>query len=112
LPQFAWEVKKNGELHVQVKDQPAEVKLWQATNPEARDFRLEKLGPKWTSTVLNDDGKGRYLGKVTNPAKGWTAYLVELTYPSGLAEAPFKFTTGVWVTPDTLPHKNGLSTQR
>lgn len=112
LPQFTWEVKKNGELHVQVKDQPVEVKLWQATNPEARDFRLEKIGPKWTSTVLKDDGKGRYIGRVTDPVKGWTAYLVELTYPSGLAEAPFKFTTGVWVTPDTLPHKDSISTQR
>ena len=36
-------------------------------------------------------------------AKGYTAYFVEMTFPSG-GKYPFKFTTGVHVTPDTYPH--------
>ena len=31
--------------------------------------------------------------------------LVELTFPSGLEAAPFKFTTQVVVVPDVLPYK-------
>jgi PhoPQ-activated pathogenicity-related protein len=78
--------------------------LWQATNPDARDFRIETLGPKWESSPLSDQGGGVYLGKVSTPSKGWTAFFVEMTFPSG-CQAPFKFTTQVRVLPDTLPYK-------
>jgi PhoPQ-activated pathogenicity-related protein len=104
LPQFSWTREKDGALRVVTKDTPTAVKLWQATNPEARDFRLETLGPKWTSSPLNDQGGGTYLGKVSKPAKGWTAFFVELTFPSGAA-TPFKFTTQVSVVPEILPYK-------
>jgi len=79
------------------------VKLWQATNPDARDFRMETLGPKYTSTDLTPGKNGKYTGKPAAPAKGYTAYFVELTFPSG-GKFPYKFTTGVVVTPDTYPH--------
>ena len=104
LPKFLWTLEKDGAIRVVTKDTPAAVKLWQATNPEARDFRIETLGPKYTSTVLADQGGGVYVGKVPEPAKGWTAFFVELTFPTG-NPAPFKFTTQVRVLPDTLPHK-------
>ncbi|MCC6821642.1 MAG: PhoPQ-activated pathogenicity-related family protein [Verrucomicrobia subdivision 3 bacterium] len=104
LPQFSWTLEKDGGIRVTTKDKPAAVKLWQATNPEARDFRIETLGPKYTSTVLADQGGGVYVGKVPEPAKGWTAFFVELTFPTGNPE-PFKFTTQVRVVPDVLPHK-------
>ena len=90
-------------MRVTAKDKPAEVKLWQATNPDARDFRMETLGPKWQSAMLDPEG-GSYVGKVAEPAKGWTAFFIELTFPSGKPE-PFKFTTQVRVVPDVLPHK-------
>jgi PhoPQ-activated pathogenicity-related protein len=104
LPKFTWSLEKDGSIRVKTQDKPTGVKLWQATNPEARDFRMEKLGPKYQSTVLTEEGSGVYVGKVTEPSKGWTAFFVELTYPSG-CEVPFKFTTQVRVVPDTLPHK-------
>lgn len=104
LPQFSWTVENDGSLRVTTKDKPTAVKLWQATNPDARDFRLETLGPRYESTTLDDSGNGVYVGKISKPEKGWTAYFVELTFPSG-CQAPFKFTTQVCVTPDTLPYK-------
>lgn len=104
-PQYDWQIDKDGTIRVQTKDQPSEVKLWQASNPGARDFRLTSIGPRWTSTKLSDSGKGEYVAKVASPKRGWTAYMVELTFPSGLGLAPFKFTTGVKVLPDTLPFK-------
>src|SRR6266487_5094881 len=103
LPQYSWTLEKDGSMRVTAKSDPSEVRLWQATNPDARDFRMETLGPKWQSAILNPEG-GSYVGKVAKPAKGWTAFFIELTFPSGKPE-PFKFTTQVRVVPDVLPHK-------
>ena len=104
LPQFSWKVEKDGVIRMQKTDKPSEVKLWQATNPDARDFRLVTIKDAWKSSPLADEGGGVYLAKVEKPAKGWTAFFVELTYSNGTA-TPFKFTTEVRVTPDVLPHK-------
>ncbi|MEO6033806.1 MAG: PhoPQ-activated pathogenicity-related family protein [Verrucomicrobiota bacterium] len=103
LPEFSWSNEKDGTLHVTVKDVPSEVKLWQATNPDARDFRIESLGPVWKSTLLKATD-GIYVGKIEPPTKGWTAFFVELTFTSK-GPQPFKFTTNVRVLPDTLPFK-------
>jgi len=105
LPQFSWTLEKDGSIRVTVQDTPSVVKLWQATNPEARDFRLETLGAKWQSATLTDQGGGVYVGKVPAPAKGWTAFFVELAFSSGNQSPPFKFTTQVRVVPDVLPYK-------
>ena len=105
LPQFSWTLEKDGAIRVTTKDRPSAVKLWQATNPDARDFRLETLGPVWQSSALTDQGGGIYLAKVPKPSKGWTAFFVELTFKGGNASPPFKFTTQVRVVPDVLPYK-------
>ena len=89
-------------ITVQTKDQPTEVKLWQATNAKARDFRLDTIGAAYKSTPLAAEKAGVYRAQVAPPAEGYTAYFVELTFASG-GKYPFKFTTGVRVTPDKLP---------
>ncbi len=104
LPQFSWTLEKDGSIKVTTKDKPYQVWLWQATNPDARDFRLETLGPKYKGSPLTDQGGGVYVGKVPEPPKGWTAFFVELTFPTGNSER-LKFTTEVRVVPDVLPHK-------
>jgi PhoPQ-activated pathogenicity-related protein len=101
-PRFSWKFEKDGSITVQTKDQPTEVKLWQATNSKARDFRLEKIGPAYKSSVVTAEKAGVYRARVAPPAEGYTAYFVELTFPSG-GKNPFKMTTGVRVTPDKLP---------
>ncbi len=101
-PAFRWKFSKDGSIRVQCATAPREVRLWQATNPKARDFRLETLGAAWKSSVLSDQGEGAYVGSVPKPPGGWTAYFVEMTFP-GSGKAPLKFTTGVRVHPDTLP---------
>jgi len=104
LPEFTWKVERDGVIKVTCKDKPDEVKVWQATNPEARDFRLDTIHAAYQSTPLAEKSKGVYESNVEKPGQGWTAYFVELTYKNGDA-APFKFTTEVRVTPDVLPHK-------
>jgi PhoPQ-activated pathogenicity-related protein len=109
-PQFSWSLDPDGSIRVQTGTKPERVRLWQATNPNARDFRLEAIGAAWTSSVLQDAGNGVYVGYVAPPAQGWTAFTVELTFPGSTAiptplESNQVFTTDVRVTPDTLPFK-------
>ena len=105
LPQFSWTLEQDGSIRVTCKDTPTYAMLWQATNPEARDFRLETFGPKWESTMLASQSKGVYVAQVPKPAKGWTAFFVELGFRSSSDTPDFKFTTQVRVVPDVLPYK-------
>ncbi|HMV49125.1 MAG TPA: PhoPQ-activated pathogenicity-related family protein [Blastocatellia bacterium] len=103
-PRFSWKKEKDGSLVVRPVDKPKEVNLWQATNPNTRDFRLDLIGKAYTSSPLKAEKDGSYVGRVTKPEKGYTAFFVELVYDSG-GKYPFKFTTQVSVVPDVLPYK-------
>ena len=52
-----------------------------------------------------------YVGEVDQPAKGWTAFFVELAYEAGGAY-PLKFTTEVRVVPDVLPFAGNLDAEQ
>jgi PhoPQ-activated pathogenicity-related protein len=106
-PRFSWQRMPDGSIELSCEDKPQEVLLWQATATQSRDFRVETIGRAFRSSPLADQGSGRYVyvAKVAPPEKGWTALMVELTYPSGGKE-PFKFTTSVSVFPDRLPYKD------
>jgi PhoPQ-activated pathogenicity-related protein len=101
-PVFSWTKQKDGSLVVKVKDRPSEVNLWQATNPKARDFRVDTIGNAYQRSALTAEKDGSYVGRVNPPASGYTAFFVELVFPSG-GKYPFKFTTEVSVVPDVLP---------
>ena len=104
-PDFIWnKVDANG-ITLRPIDKPIEVKLWQAHNPKARDFRVESLGKAYTSTVIEPGTEGNYLAQVPMPTEGYTAFFVEVSFDSGIPSAPFKFTTEVSILPDTLPFK-------
>ena len=107
-PRLSWTFEPGGSIRVRPEGStlPAEVRLWQAANPEARDFRLETIGKAWSGAVLTAQADGEYVGRVVRPASGWTAFFVELTYPDG-GGVPFRLTTGVRIVPDTLPFSNG-----
>ena len=99
-----WTVTGDGALRVTASSRPKRVRLWQATNPEARDFRLESLGAIWTSQVLEAEPDGAYLGFVPPPAAGWTAFFVEVTFDTaGFFKPDQVYTTDVLITPDVLP---------
>jgi PhoPQ-activated pathogenicity-related protein len=102
-PEYAWTFEKDGAIRVTSGTTPKQVRLWQATNPKARDFRVITIGKAYTSRELEDQGGGVYVGKVEPPREGWTAFFVELTFDLGGAY-PLKVTTGVRVLPDRLPY--------
>ncbi len=104
-PQITWALEGNRSLRVTPTSRPKEVRLWQATNPESRDFRLERVGPIWKSQVLSPQADGSYVGTVQEPARGWTAFLVDVTFPTaGVLEPDQVYSTGVQIIPDTLPY--------
>jgi PhoPQ-activated pathogenicity-related protein len=103
LPKFSWKLEEDGSLRVRAETKPQEVNLWQATNPKARDFRLEAIGPAYKKSALAAREDATYVARVEKPAAGWTAFFVELVFDSGEI-IPYKFTTQVYVVPDTLPH--------
>jgi len=104
-PRYSWSSPKQGTLHVRVQDVPVEVRLWQANNPKARDFRVETVGKPFTSTVLEPQEDHVYIASVQTPQEGWTAFFVELTYPMETLFS-LKVTTGVYVVPEALPYED------
>jgi PhoPQ-activated pathogenicity-related protein len=49
-----------------------------------------------------DGAHGIYSVRVPKPAQGYTAFMLELTYPTG-KPFPLKFTTEIVVVPDLYP---------
>jgi len=107
-PEFSWTFEKDGSIKVVAKDRPQAVRMWQATNPAARNFRLDKIGAAYTSTTLQPNGPNTWTARVAAPPAGWTAFYVEMDYPSG-GKYPLKATTSVRVLPDTLPYPKPVS---
>lgn len=101
-PKFSSSFAPGGVIEVKTAERPLGAVLWQAANPEARDFRLEAIGPAYRRSTLEPDADGTYRARVPAPARGWVAYFVEMTFAS-LGPFPFKFTTEVCVAPETLP---------
>ena len=102
-PDVTWEATPTGRIRVRSTTPPTSVTAWRATNPAARDFRLETLGPVWQSTALEPVSPGVWETTVVAPPGGWSAGLIEMRFPSG-SKYPFVFTSGVAVVPERLPH--------
>ena len=110
LPEYSWTFPDDESIQVTAATQPLAVKLWQASNPEKWDFRLgEENTPLWTETVLEKGDDGSWTGHVETPEKGFTAFLVELTFP-GLHEDTLVLTSPARVTPDSPQHKLEMPT--
>ncbi len=106
-PKYSWKRESEGVLRVTTDEKPQAVNIWQATNPDARDFRVDTIGKAYVKSTLEPQSDGTYLAKLDRPPKGFTAFFVELVYPTGHAY-PFKFTTDVCVVPDVLPFKDKM----
>jgi PhoPQ-activated pathogenicity-related protein len=104
LPSFDWRVD-DGTIHVTTtpEQSPSDLRVWTATNPDGRDFRVDVIGRSWTSRPIERTADGRYEITVDAPERGYTAFFVEATFEDGRA-VPLKRSTGVVVTPDTYPH--------
>lgn len=105
LPDYSWQFLDEGLIQVKTGVEPLSVKVWHATNPDARDFRLQTIGEAWTSAEIPLASENVYVARTEEPEKGWSAYLVELRFASPIEDAPYTFTTGVRVVPGAFPHQ-------
>jgi PhoPQ-activated pathogenicity-related protein len=104
-PEFDWGVEEGAiVIRTQTEHPPKAIKLWQAHNPDARDFRVDIIDRSWTATEIPLREDGTYRLEAPDNGKGYTAFLGELTFENG-GNLPLKLTTGVVVTPDTYPHE-------
>ena len=104
-PDFDWEVK-DGTIIITPDPAfpPQSVTLWQAHNPDARDFRVDVIGRTYEPSLVTPEADGSYKLSIEAPEQGYSAFFGELTFQTA-APVPFKMSTGVVVSPDTYPHE-------
>lgn len=101
-PRFSWQYKAPGLLSVRAETTPTRVRLWQAHNPKARDFRVQTIGRAYRSEELVPHSEKQYRVTIPVPDAGWTAFFVQLEFDVG-APTPLRLTTPAYVIPDKLP---------
>lgn len=104
MPRYSWDVDAEGTITVFALDKPESVLLWQAHNPEGRNFMQAVIGRAYTSSPLTEVAQGVYKIKLDAPDQGFTAYYVEMIYPGG-GSTPLKFSTGVKIVPDVTEYE-------
>ncbi|NIA15267.1 MAG: protein kinase [Nitrospiraceae bacterium] len=105
MPRFTWEFSPDGAFRIVAEDQPVEVRLWLAKS-DSRDFSFVAEGDEqtvadetaeltdfdgfevdaenqaWHVETLNYTSEGVYEGKVLLDETKYTAFYIELIYPS------------------------------
>lgn len=103
-PKISWEFLPDGALRVVTeRGFPSGAKLWQAYNPNARNFFYSGgSGITYASTDLVEEtpGSNSWVARVDTPETGFRAWFVEVRF----AGAPI-LTTHVYIVPDVLPFK-------
>lgn len=101
-PEVSWTFPDENTIHVKASVKPKRVLLWSASNPEARDFRVDTIGKAYKSQEIFPNAEGVYVGSVAKPEKGWTAYVVQLEFDIG-APTTLRLSTPTRITPNILP---------
>ena len=101
-PRFSWQYKAPGLLSVNTETTPTRVRLWQAHNPKARDFRVQTIGRAYRSQELVPHTEKQYRVDIPAPEEGWAAFFIQLEFDVG-APTPLRLTTPAYVIPDKLP---------
>jgi PhoPQ-activated pathogenicity-related protein len=103
IPGFNWSI--NGDTIFAEVDPAAnyEIRLWEAVNPEGRDFKSYVVGEEaWQMVKIEFDGSGQYSIPIATPDNGYKGALVEVIFHPD-TDFPLTLTTGTVVTPDTYP---------
>ncbi len=101
-PKYHWSYPGDRSIRVTCETPPKKVLLWHATNPSARDFRVDTIGRAYRSVPVEAQSDGSYLAEIKSPEQGWTAFFVQMVFDIG-APTPLRLTTPVRITPTDLP---------
>lgn len=98
-PSLKWKVSEAGKLvNIVTNKQPSSVKLWEAENPNMRDFRLAAHITYSTKELKGNciNNHCQYPVEINWPAKGWKASFVEVTFQDTKDE-PLVLTTPTFI---------------
>lgn len=102
-PGFTWSVETNGfQIGFDPENLPDELRLWNAHNSDARDFRLYVIDRIWVSKQIEVNPRGQQFIEIETPQNGYSAWFVEATFNNG-SPFPLKQTSGTVITPDIYP---------
>ncbi len=102
-PDIVFLADDNGGLVLKGAPPAAVVKLWEATNPSARDFRVSSVGDDaFQARDIVSDGQGLFKAQVNEPPVGFTAYFLEVQFQLDTGGV-LKLTSEMYVTPGKLP---------
>ena len=106
MPEVHWQ-REGDQLIVNTSEMPKNARLWQASNPSRRDFRVTPDNPDVTPftpiPVKLDCQKQCLINLTMEPAKkGWNAYFLEITFANG-TYPDLVLTTRVFIAPETYP---------
>jgi PhoPQ-activated pathogenicity-related protein len=103
IPAFDWNI--SGDT-IYAKVDPAvnyRIRLWEAVNPEGRDFKSYVIGEEaWKMEEIELGEDGEYIIPIASPANGYKGALVEVVFQPD-SDFPLTLTTGTLITPDTYP---------
>ncbi|KWZ37294.1 PhoPQ-regulated protein [Burkholderia savannae] len=108
LPQVdAVQTEMNGQtiLRLRTSERPRQLLLWQATNPQARDFRYA-CGIRYTSSPIATASAPSQQLVLARPTSGWRAYFVEATFDDGFIATSQTYILGDGY-PDAAPPQIG-----
>ncbi|WP_373041972.1 PhoPQ-activated pathogenicity-related family protein [Xanthomonas campestris] len=88
-------------IRVRSSERPVQVKVWSASNPQARDFRFA-CGIRYTATAVSWK-RGAVTVPVQVPEAGWRAYFVEATYADGFVATSQTYVLGKQDYPTQAP---------
>lgn len=104
-PEFDWSIEEGAiVIRTDPDNPPQAITLWQAHNPDARDFRVDIIDRAYKPTEIPMREDGVYRLEVPGKEEGYTAFFGELTFANS-GNQPLKLSTGVVVTPDTYPYE-------
>ena len=103
IPSFDWNI--SGDT-IFAKVDPAanyQIRLWEAVNPEGRDFKSYVVGEEaWKKEEIEIGENGQYIIPIASPEMGFKGALLEVVFNPD-SEFPLTLTSGTVVTPDTYP---------
>jgi len=103
IPAFEWSIDGN---NIQASVDPEAdytIRLWEAVNPESRDFKSYVVGEEaWKMKELELAADGQYNLSIDLPEAGYKGALLEVIFHPE-SEFPLILTSGTVVTPDTYP---------
>jgi PhoPQ-activated pathogenicity-related protein len=103
IPAFEWSINGNT---IQASVDPEavyQIRLWEAVNPEGRDFKSYVVGEDaWKMKDLELAADGQYSLSIDLPEAGYKGALLEVIFQPE-SDFPLTLTSGTLVTPDTYP---------